>query len=117
MDIFDILVICMGLYVMWAAWQLKTEGKINRQVMRSPNKDAKTIKDLEGFQKFVFPKCMLVGVLVVVLGIFGLVREYAPVFETNGAVGAWIETIAIIAVIVVLFWYAHVIHVAEKKFY
>lgn len=116
MDIFDILVICMGLYVIWAAWQLKKEGKISKQVMRSPNKEAKDIRDPEGFQKYVFPRCMFTGVLVTVVGVFGLVSEYAPAFADN-AVGSWIETVLIIAVIAVLIWYVHVIHTAEKRFY
>lgn len=117
MDVLDIIVIAMGFYVIWAAVQLKTNGTISSQVMKSPNRDVKNVQDLPGFQKFVFPRCLVMGLLVVFLGAFSLATDAFAWFQNHGAASGVMETVAVIAVIVYMFWYAHEIHVAEKKFY
>lgn len=117
MDVLDIIVIAMGFYVIWAAMQLKTNGTISSQVMKSPNRDVKNVQDLPGFQKFVFPRCLVMGILVVFLGAFGLAVDSFAWFDTHAVFAGIAETVSVIAVIVYMFWYAHEIHVAEKKFY
>lgn len=117
MEALDYIVIAMGAYVVWASLRLWRNGAVSGQVMKSPDRDVKNIRDLDGFRKFVFPRCLVMGILIVLLGLFSLARDNLQWFAVHSFAAAVLETAAVCGVIVYMFWYAHEIHVAEKKFY
>ncbi|MBO5208673.1 MAG: hypothetical protein J6B68_04925 [Lachnospiraceae bacterium] len=108
-DFIDILCICCGAYLVYAAIVMKTQGRIISNVLLKKGMDESSLKDKDGFINFLFGKVLLVGILVIIGGIINLVNTYLA-----GPKVVTIVTCCIFAVAVI--GYGIVTNIAMRKF-
>ena len=73
-EVISILIIASGIYVLYAAIRLKNDGQINKSLMISPSQpaDRTNCKNIQGFQKFMFPRTLALSLVTILLGIWEL---------------------------------------------
>ena len=65
----SVLLLAFGVYILYACVQLKVSGEPTKGVMVGSRVNLKNAKDMEGFKKYVFKKCLFVGIALVVLAL------------------------------------------------
>ena len=108
-DIFNILIIAFGAYIIYAAIILKKDGKISKSLMLSPGANDSTIKNKDGFIKFMFTRTVILGIVVTLSGCWDIVF---PQLAGNG----WIELTIILVFMLILVLYIRDIKKAGKVF-
>lgn len=91
-NIFDILIVISGLYMVYTAFIMKSSGKITSGVLLSKDVDVDKIRDKNGFIKYMFGKVLLLGVLTSMIGIGGIIitRLNAPSYFLLIGIGCFI---------------------------
>lgn len=99
-NIFDILIILCGLYMIYTAVIMKIKGRITPGIVVSKDVDTKKIRDKEGFIGYMFGKVLLMGVLTSAIGGFGIVvtRLNLPAYITLISLGCFMVLLIIFAV-------------------
>ncbi|MDO4285945.1 MAG: hypothetical protein Q4C60_11525 [Eubacteriales bacterium] len=108
-DFFSIFVLLAGVYILYAAILLKTQKKITKSIMMNQNRDVKQIKDKEGFVRFMFVRTMVVAVVTIAAGLWGLIE---PFFVTT-----WVtDVVVVVAFTLMIVYYLISIRKADKEF-
>lgn len=109
MNIFDLLILGCGIYLVYSALTMKKTGKIAAGVLLSKDVDADKIKDKAGFIQYMFSKLLGLGILTCVAGAWGLI---APKLNASG----WVTLIGWGCYMVCLVLFAVSANKAKKKF-
>lgn len=107
-NIFDVLIVGSGLYLIYAAIAMKRTGKVPG-VMLSKGVDVKKTADVSGFIKDAFWKTIVIGIVSVLAGGIGLYSNY------NAGLG-WLYTAVIPVYAVALMLYGYLMVKAQKKY-
>lgn len=107
--IFDVIIICLGAYVMYSAWQMKRKGEISTFIV-NPLEIAKC-KDKPGFIAFIFDKTVIFGAVVLFYGILALLNDMLQV------IGSSLNTLGVILFFAVLIWYNSNIKKGKGKYF
>ena len=70
----DIVIAAYGAYLIYAAFNLKKNGEIGGAVW-SKDLPMRKCKEKEGFMKFMFPRLLVSGILILVNGILGILDD------------------------------------------
>lgn len=99
-NIFDLLIVICGLYMIYTAVIMKTKGKITAGIVVSKDIDVKKIRDREGFIGYMFGKVLLLGVLTSAIGGLGILTTYleAPSYITLIGLGCFMVILIVFAV-------------------
>lgn len=108
-SIFDIMIACSGLYLIYGALQMKRTGEIKPGIAVGKDVDIKRIRDKEGFIKYMFGRILLMGILSAALGAGFMLNTYA-----GGP--AYLELIGIVIYLAVLVLFAAASGKARKKY-
>lgn len=74
---FAIVILGAGIYLLYAARELKRAHHIVKSVMLSPDLQDKQCKDIEGLVHYMFPRCMVLACVTVLLGTYEIMANYA----------------------------------------
>lgn len=108
-DFIDILCILCGAYLVYAAIVMKTQGRIINNVLLKKGMDENSLKDKEGFIRFLFAKVLLVGILVIIGGIINWVNTYLSGPKVVTTITCCVFAVAVIG-------YGIVTNIAMRKF-
>ncbi len=108
-DFIDILCILCGAYLVYAAIVMKTQGRIINNVLLKKGMDENSLKDKEGFIRFLFAKILLVGILVIIGGIINWVNTYLSGPKVVTTITCCVFAVAVIG-------YGIVTNIAMRKF-
>lgn len=99
-NIFDVLIIICGLYMVYTAFIMKTRGKITAGIVVSKDIDVEKIRDKQGFINYMFGKVLLLGVLTAVIGVMGIISTYinAPSYITLIGLACFMVILIVFAV-------------------
>ena len=100
-NITDLIVLGAGFYALYAAYVLRTQGKIVKTFLVFKDTDVSSCKDLQGYANLMSPKLMVLGGVMVayVASITGLYIAFIILF------------------LAVLFWYGYEVSRAMKKYF
>ncbi|MBD5454618.1 MAG: hypothetical protein HDR30_09950 [Lachnospiraceae bacterium] len=109
-DLMDFICMISGGYLLYAGIVMKTQGKINANVVLSKGISENAIRDKEEFIRYLYGKLILIGAVIVLSDIVSLVIKYQG--GDNGTVSRITFVIFIVAMVV----YAVVVSKALKKY-
>ena len=109
-DLMDFICMISGVYLMYAGIVMKTQGKINANVVLSKGISESAIRDKEEFIRYLYGKLILIGAVIVLSDIVNLVIAYQG--GNNGTFSMIIFGIFIAAMVA----YAAVVSKALKKY-
>jgi hypothetical protein len=118
-EVISILIIASGIYVLYAAIRLKNDGQINKSLMISPSQpeDRKNCKDIQGFQKFMFPRTLALSLVTILLGIWELAGKYTGLFEIVSDFALFSELAVLILFFSTFIYYLRSVRKAGKLFF
>ena len=109
-DLMDFICIVSGVYLMYVGIVMKTQGKINANVVLSKGITENAIRDREGFIRYLYGKLVLIGAVIVVSDIVNLVIRY------QGGDYNTLSRIAFVIYIAAMVIYVVVVSKALKKY-
>lgn len=109
-NITDLIVLGAGFYALYAAYVLRTQGKIVKKFLVFKDTDVSSCKDLQGYANLMSPKLMVLGGVMVAYGAVSLFNTYVA-----SITGLYIAFI--ILFLAVLFWYGYEVSRAMKKYF
>lgn len=71
----DIIIVIGGLYLVYMAVQMKRTGEITNNSMIGRGVDLKKAKDPKGYIDYMYPRAVVVGILVAVSGVVDYLNE------------------------------------------
>lgn len=71
-NIFDIVLVLFGAYMMYASFQMKVNDVIKTGVILPPSVPENGLSDREGFKNYAYPRHMAEGVIMIILGMTGI---------------------------------------------
>lgn len=104
-----------GVYVLYAALNLKRQRVLNKSVLRSPGLGTDP-KDLDGFIAYMYPRCLALGIITIVMGGWNLLSAYIQVLS-NPTVYMICELGSGILFFAYLIYYMRCVKIAEHRFY
>lgn len=114
-DFFAIVILGAGIYVLYAARELKQAHRIVRSVIAVPEEHVRRCKDMDGLVNYMFPRMMVLACVTVLLGAYELMVSYAPF--ASGMAFSVLELLLYAAFFIVLIYYIHCTRGLEKRFY
>lgn len=112
---FSFVIMAAGVYVLYAALNLKRQRVLNKSVLRSPGLGTDP-KDLDGFIAYMYPRCLALGIITIVMGGWNLLSAYIQVLS-NPTVYMICELGSGILFFAYLIYYMRCVKTAEHKFY
>lgn len=73
-SILDLIILAGGVYLLWAAFGMKTKNKIPGMLV-SKGTDLSKAKDIPGFTKVMFMPTLIMGAVASASGILGIVDQ------------------------------------------
>lgn len=105
----DILIILSGAYLIYMAIQMKRTGEVTNNAMIGKNVDVKKAKDPKGYIEYMYPRAIIVGILIVISGILDYLNE------TYWAIPYFPVGVCIVFLIVIII-YGKISMDAQKKY-
>ena len=109
-DLMDFICMISGVYLMYAGIVMKTQGKINANVVLSKGISESAIRDKEEFIRYLYGKLVLIGAVIVLSDIVNLVIRY------QGGDYGTLSRITFVIFIVAMVIYVVVVSKALKKY-
>lgn len=76
-NIFDMIFIVCGFYLIYSAVKMKKSGSLEGSMLVNKNADLKKAKDIPGYIRFIYGKSIALGILIIVNGLLGVYNTYA----------------------------------------
>lgn len=114
-DFFSLVMIGAGFYVLYAARELKRSHRIIKSIILSPDLHDKQCKDMDGLVRYMFPRCMVLACVTVLLGVYELMMSYTTM--SDGTEFRILEGGLSVAFFVVLIYYVRSSKRLGKMFY
>ncbi len=109
-NVMDFICIFCGGYLMYVGIVMKTQGKINANVVLSKGISENAIRDKEGFIKYLYGKLVFIGAVIVLSGIVNLV------IDLQGGDDGMVSLITFVIFIVAMVAYGVLVSKALKKY-
>ena len=109
-NVMDFICIFCGIYLMYVGIVMKTQGKINANVVLSKGISENAIRDKEGFIRYLYGKLVLIGAVIVLAGVVNLVSDL------QGGGDGMVSVITFAIFIAAMVAYAAVVSKALKKY-
>ena len=108
-NVFDIAIVLGGVYMIYAAIQMKVNDIIKVGVIIPPSVNVHTLTDREAFKKYSYPRHLAEGAILVALGITGIGLDLYGLSVYH----------ALIYAVVLVLWIVFYLSVerGKKKFY
>ncbi|MCD8364066.1 MAG: hypothetical protein LUC98_14135 [Lachnospiraceae bacterium] len=106
----DILILACGVYALYSAYILKTQGKIIQTFLLARDTKPEDCKDLPGYASAMSPKLYVMGGVMVAYGVISLINTY--MVEVNSLY--WVFMIVMFGCLV---WYAIAAKRASEKYF
>lgn len=103
------LLLAVGVYILYACVQLKVSGEPTKGVMVSSRVNLKNAKDIEGFKKYVFKKCLFIGTALVVLSLANVGISFLNT-------GRWLMLVTMLGLLAVCIYYTKMISYAQQTY-
>lgn len=101
-----------GLYFIWSALALRKNDVIaDNKVLIPSGKEAKKCKQAEPFRRFMFPKAMVMGAVLLLSGAALMADALLP------GTRVWLNVLLTVLPLLMLVWYTRQLHKAEKLFW
>lgn len=75
-NVLDFICILSGGYLTYTGIVMKTQGKIISNVVLSKGIEEASIKDKDGFIRYLHAKLILIGAIIILAGIVNLLNDY-----------------------------------------
>lgn len=111
-DFFAIVIIGAGIYVLYAARELKQAHHIITTVISVP--EGKTCKDMDGLVRYMFPRMMMLACVTCLLGAYELVVNYTSM---SGMAFSVLELVLYVAFFGVMVYYFVCVKRLAQMFY
>lgn len=105
----DIIIAAYGAYLIYGAFNLRKNGEIGGAVW-SKDLPMRKCKDKEGFIKYMFPRLLVSGILVLINGILG-------VLDDKMGLPLIISLIPMAIILFVVVWYIIFAKKAQKMYF
>ncbi len=109
-DLMDFICMISSVYLMYAGIVMKTQGKINANVVLSKGISEDAIRDKEGFIRYLYGKLVLIGAVIMLSDIVSLVIKF------QGGDPGMLSRITFVIFIAAMVIYAVVVSKALKKY-
>ncbi len=109
-NVMDFICIFCGIYLMYVGIVMKTQGKINANVVLSKGISENAIRDKEGFIRYLYGKLVLIGAVIVLTGIVSLVSDF------QGGDDGMVSLITFVIFIAAMVAYGILVSKALKKY-
>lgn len=109
-EMMDVIVLVFGFYALYAAWVLKTEGKIIKTFLVFKDTDVDSCKDLAAYAGRMSPKLGALGTAMVVYGAVAVLNVHVVPVPT-------LYRVMLAVFILVLVWYAVEVKRAMKEYF
>lgn len=112
-EFFALVIVAAGVYLLYAARELKQAHRVVKSVMLSPELHDKPCKDIDGLVKYMFPRVMALACVTILLGVYEIMINYAQL----ASVFSVLELVLYAVFFVVLFYYIHCSRRLGSMFY
>lgn len=109
MVVFDVVIAVLGLYLIYAAMQMKRSGEISNVIV-NPEEIARC-KNKRGFIDFIYDKVLIFGVVALAFGILGGISDGISSF------GRIYTVISISLFVLAWLWFANQLRKGREKFF
>ncbi|MCD8197317.1 MAG: hypothetical protein LUE24_09200 [Lachnospiraceae bacterium] len=106
----DILILACGVYALYSAYVLKTQGKIIQTFLLARDTKPEACKDLSAYAGEMSPKLSVMGGVMVTYSVISLINTY--LVEVNSLY--WIFMVVMFGCLV---WYAIAARRASEKYF
>lgn len=110
-NIFDLVIVACGIYMIISGIKMKMDGKINTGLVMAKSMRPDQIRDKEGFIKFMWNKLLICGIICTISGIVNFVLSLS---ESQVAIMADIIFNALFFVMLIV--YGFIVAKAQKKY-
>lgn len=76
----DLLFVGCGVYVLYAFYLMKTKGEIKENVLLSRDISVSKCKDKAGYIKYMTPRLLVFGIVLLIIGIVSLIGDYFKIW-------------------------------------
>lgn len=100
LSIFDLLITGSGLYLIYVAVIMKTRGEITKGVIVSRDVNTDSMRDKDGFIRYMYGKSLFMGILTAAAGALNMANFYVqgPAWISMAAVAGYIMALVVFAV-------------------
>lgn len=109
-SIMDIVILVCGVYALYAAYVLKTKGKIIKTFLVFKETDVNTCKDLGAYATSMAPKLSTLAGVMILYGVVSLINTYVVSIMSL----YWVMMVALIGTLI---WYGIQTRNATKKYF
>ena len=109
-SIMDIVILVCGVYALYAAYVLKTKGKIIKTFLVFKETDVNTCKDLGAYAASIAPKLSTLAGVMILYGVVSLINTYVVSIMSL----YWVMMVALIGTLI---WYGIQTRNATKKYF
>ena len=109
-SIMDIVILVCGVYALYAAYVLKTKGKIIKTFLVFKETDVNTCKDLGAYVASMAPKLSTLAGVMILYGVVSLINTYVVSIMSL----YWVMMVALIGTLI---WYGIQTRNAMKKYF
>ncbi|MCM1252889.1 MAG: hypothetical protein NC321_08705 [Clostridium sp.] len=96
-SVMDFIYIFTGAYLAYAGIVMKTQGRIIENVVFGKGANENSIRDKEGFMKYLSGRLVIIGIVIILTGIAGLISDY---LGSNG-IASFVTCAVFVAALVV----------------
>lgn len=114
-DFFSIVFIGAGIYLLYAARELKQAHRIIDTVITVPKEYEKKCKDMDGLVRYMFPRMMALACVTVLVGVYELMMNYSSMGDV--AAFSILELVLYVVFFIVIIYYFVCVKKLEKMFY
>ncbi len=109
MVIFDIVILALGVYELYATWKMRREQKISTLYV-APQEIEKCLNP-EAFIAFLSKRAMIFGLITAAFGIEGLVDDL--LYD----LGTWVKVVALVIFIGTWGWFSFELRKGKNKYF
>lgn len=110
MVIIEVILCAYGIYMVYAAIQMKKTGNIPARLI-SNKINLERSKDIPGFIKFMFPRCFIFGIIMAVCSLILGIRELELI-----SIPAVVALVAEVLYLAAIIYYVIIIVKAQNRF-
>lgn len=75
-ELIDFVCVFSGVYLAYSAITMKTKGVIIANVVLNKSIKESAIKDKQGFIDYIYPRLLIIGIVIVLSGIVNMTNNY-----------------------------------------
>lgn len=94
----SILILCCGIYCLYAYFKMKKDGHINEVLLLGKNFTENQCKDKDAYMKKAVPAVLIFGIMTTLYGVIDAIHFYVTPIKT-------IDMVAMAVFFVVLVWF------------